>query len=570
MSTPEAVKGQGLRRFLPSSPALAAILAVVLAIAGLVAPASFLTDLIGAACVTGIFVLSWTVFCGPTRELSLGHSLFVGVAGYLGALLQVRLARDPWVALGAGILEGATLGGGVAVLTFRHRGLYFSMVTMALQLAFYRSLFLGSSWLGGEEGIIGVRSLAGSRMALYAISATALVIVFLVAGRFLRSWTGLLLGATGQDELLALSLGADVPRLRFLGLALSGAIAGLGGALYVLTQGQANAELASDFVSVRILLLAIAGGLWSLPGGLVSTFAFQSLQAFLFGRWRYDALIYTGLLLAVVLALPRGLIPLRPRWEGRRPSGRRQRPTRPADGSGLVLQNIQVRFGGVQALDGVSLELARGESIGLIGPNGSGKTTLLNVIAGHRQQGTKEVRWSGRSLSGLDASARARLGVRKTHQQVVFFPELTLEEHVAVAQAASGAVEDAPELAPLLEVCGGAAVARVPLEEQPPAVARMAEVAMALAAPPELLLVDEPFAALSGREVEAVCAALAALQRRGVTMIIVEHRLHELFRLVGEVVVMDQGRIIARRPPAEVLSDPAVIAAYGISGRKSA
>jgi ABC-type branched-subunit amino acid transport system ATPase component/ABC-type branched-subunit amino acid transport system permease subunit len=560
MSAPEAVKAQEFRRrFLAPAP----ILAVSLAIVGLVAPASFLTDLMGTACVTGIFVLSWIIFCGPTQELSFGHSLFVGVAGYLGALLQVRLGWAPWVALAAGSLAGGALGSGVALLTSRHRGLYFSMVTMALQLAFYRSLFLGSSWLGGEEGIIGVRSLAGSRMAVYAISATALVVLSLVSGRFLRSRTGLLLGAVGQDEPLALSLGADVPRLRLRGLALSGAMAGLGGALYVLTQGQANAELASDLISVRILLLAVAGGLWSLPGGLVSTFAFQGLQAFLFGRVRYDALIYTGLLLGVVLVLPRGLVPFRPRWERHGPPIP-HRASHPTDGSGLVLRDIQVSFGGVQALAGVSLMVPKGASIGLIGPNGAGKTTLLNVIAGHRRHGAGEIQWGGKRLAGLNAAARARLGVRKTHQQVVLFPDLTLEEHLAVAQAASGSAKEDPELAKIFAACGGPAVSRTPLRDLPPAVARMVEVGMALAAPPELLLVDEPFAALSGREVEAVCAALAALQRRGVTMVVVEHRLHELFRLVSEVVVMDQGRIIACRPPAEVLHDPVVLAAYGV------
>ena len=193
MSTPEPGGVRALRLLVAPVPVLAAVLAGI----GLLAPATFLTDLLGTACVTGIFVLSWIVFCGPTRELSFGHALFVGVAGYLGGILQVRLGWNPWAALGAGALGGAALGAGVALLTSRHRGLYFSMVTMALQLAFYRSLFLGSSWLGGEEGIFGVRALAESRMELYAISATALVALCLVAERFLHSGTGLLLGATG-------------------------------------------------------------------------------------------------------------------------------------------------------------------------------------------------------------------------------------------------------------------------------------------------------------------------------------------------------------------------------------
>jgi branched-chain amino acid transport system permease protein len=530
---------------------------------GLIAPASFLSDLAGAACITAILVLSWTVFCGPSRELSFGHAFFVGVAGYLAALLQVRLQWSPWAALALGGVAGAGLGLAVAGLTFRHRGLYFSMVTMALQIAFYRSLFLGSSLLGGEEGVIGVRSLAASRSALYWISAGVLLVAVLAADRFLRSRTGLLLGATGQNEALALSLGADVPGLRLRGLTLAGAMAGLGGALYVLTQGQANAELASDESSVRILLLGIAGGLWSLPGTLVSAFGFQAVQAGLFGRVRFDALLYTALLLAVVLVLPRGLVPVRPRWDGTKP-GRRREASRPPARTGLELRGVEVRFGGLQALSGIDLSLAPGAAIGLIGPNGAGKTTLLKVIAGHLTSSAGEVQWNGLDLRRLDASARARRGVRKTHQHVVSFPDLTLGEHLAVARAASGEAADGPELLNLLEACGGEAALRLPVGELPPAVARMGEVAMALAAPPELLLLDEPFAALSGAEVDAVCAAIQALQRRGVTMIIVEHRLHELFRLVEDVVVLDRGTVLARRPPSEVLLDPAVLAAYGV------
>jgi ABC-type branched-subunit amino acid transport system ATPase component len=388
-----------------------------------------------------------------------------------------------------------------------------------------------------------------------------------VAGRFLASRTGLLLGAAGQNEALVRSLGGDVPRLRLRGLALSGFLAGFGGALYTLTQGQANAELASGEASVRVLLLGVAGGLWSLPGAIVSTFGFQTVQAFLFGRFRFDALIYTGLLLTVVLVLPRGLLPWRPRWG--RGSSTGESPLPAADGPGLELRGVEVRFGGVRALAGVDLDLPRGACLGVIGPNGAGKTTLLNVIAGHRRCGG-EVRWGGRDLAGRDISARARLGVRKTHQHVVSFPDLTLEEHLAVARAASGRGADDPELERLLAACGGEAASRIPLGELPPATARMAEVAMALASPPELLLVDEPFAALSGREVDAVCEALAALRRRGVSLVIVEHRLHELFRLAEEVVVLDQGRVIARRPPAEVLSAPEVRAAYGVGETRTA
>jgi branched-chain amino acid transport system permease protein len=540
------------------------LLAVGLGIVGGLAPATFLTDLVGTACGTAILVLSWTVFCGPTREISFGHSFFFGGAGYAAGLAQARLGWNPWLALALGAVCGAGLGAGVAVLTARHRGLFFSMVTMALQLAFFRVLFLGSAVLGGEEGVVGVRSLAASRMGIYTVAAGALMVVCLAAWSFLRSRTGLLLGAFGQHEELALGLGAHVPRLRLQGLTLGGALAGIGGALYVLTQGQANAELASSEASLRILLAGMVGGMWSLPGAVAAAFGLQGLQALLFRWGRQDTLIYLAILLVLVLALPRGLVPIRPRWDRARIpfASRRSRPTE--DGPGFAARQVELRFGGIQALGGVTLEVARGTAVGLIGPNGAGKTTLLNVITGARKPDSGEVLWAGRSLGSLDVSARARLGVRKTHQHVVSFPDLSLREHLAVARAASGCGDDGPELEALIMACIGGSAEETPIGELPPAAARMTEIAMALAAPPELLLLDEPFAALSGGEVEAVCAGIRALQRRGVTMIIVEHRLHELFRLVDDVVALDQGRVIARKAPAEVLRDPAVRAAYGV------
>ncbi len=590
-----AGRGSGRRR-----AAGVLLLALALAAVGLAAPASFLADLVSAGCILAIMVLSWTVFCGPSREISFGHAFFVGGAGYLAGLLQVRCGLPPWAALLAGIGGGAVLGVLVAVLTFRHRGLYFSMVTMALQLAAYHALFLRSSLFGGEEGVLGIQPLAVTRAGLYGVAAGGLIAACVAVDAFLHSRWGLLLGATGQNEELAQSLGVDVPRLRLYGLALSGAVAGLGGALYVLTQGQANAELASEAISARIVLAGVVGGLWSLPGALVTAFGLQALQAWLFRAVSVDALIYTSLLLALALVLPRGIVPIRPHW-GLSRAGRRTRsasggdagpaaaislttasaPGPPASGEGLVVSGLVLRFGGVRALDGVSLEARRGDAIGLIGPNGAGKSSLLNAIAGHLSgdargatavSEAREVRWAGRPLVRLDAAARARLGVRKTFQQVMSFPELTLAEHLEVSRVshAARATAGEPALARLIAACGGDAAALTPLGRLPPASARLAEIAMAVAAPPELLLVDEPFAALGGEEVEAVCAGLAALHRRGVTLVIVEHRLHELFRLVDRVVVMDRGRIVAVKPPAEVLLDPMVQRAYGIVERGDA
>jgi branched-chain amino acid transport system permease protein len=560
----------------------AAALAALFALAWALAPHSFTTDLVAAACITAILVISWTVFCGPTREINFGNAFFTGGAAYLAALAQTRLGLGPVASLLLGVAGGALLGVAVATLTIRHRALFFSMVTMALQLALYRALFFMSSLFGGEEGIVGLRAVGTSRGAIYATAGSACVLVAWGASRFLRSSRGLLLGACGQNETLARSLGVPVGRLRLLGLALAGAAAGLGGALYALTQGQASAELASEEASIHVLLLGMIGGLWSLPGALLATFALQGVQAALFRAVTQDALLFTALLLGLVLAFPRGLVPLRPRWDRRIDDARgvvsgvavldrAAAPLRARPGAvekGLSLERVTVHFGGLVALDDIGFEIERGTTVGLVGPNGAGKTTLLAVIAGQRRPTRGTVRWAGRSLRGLGPAERARRGLRKTHQHVVMFPELSVLEHLAVARAAFPRDGAEHELGALIAAYLGPEQLRRQLQELPPAAARLTELAMALAAPPDLLLLDEPFAALSATEAEAAHAAIESLQRRGSTIVIVEHRLHELFRLVSEVLVMDHGRLLARKSPGDVMLDPRVLAAYGV-GREA-
>ena len=512
--------------------------------------------------LAALLVVGWTTFCGPAQEVSLGHALFFGGGGYIAALLQLRAGAGPVVALIAATGCTAVLGGLLALLTARHRGLYFSMVTMAVQIAIFRVLYLRGDIFGGEEGLTGIRVAINDRTGLYVAAGILLLVAALAANRFLRSRTGLLLGAVGQHETLARSLGANLTMLRAAGLMMAAATAGGGGAAWALTQGYVNPELAGEELSARAALLGCIGGLWSIPGAIVASLGWDGFRFLLSRLTDSSGPISAALLLGLVARPARQSAPSRPRWDDLLIP-----PAIPRVGSddgvrdaGLVLRDVSVRFGGLHPLKGISFSLPRGRAMGLIGPNGAGKTTLLNAVAG-LVPADGEMQWEGQSLTRLDTSARARRGVRKTFQHPARFPDFSAWEHLQVAIAASSRPPlDGVALRTLLAMCEP--VRTRPAVEMDPATLRLLEMAMALVAPPGMLLLDEPYAGLSAAQADAVSAAIGELKTAGVTLLIVEHRLEDMLRAVDDLVVISEGYVLRAGPAAEVLSDPQVRHVY--------
>jgi branched-chain amino acid transport system permease protein len=511
--------------------------------------------------LAALLVVGWTTFCGPAQEVSLGHALFFGGAGYVAALFQLRAGLHPIAALLAASGCAAVLGGLLALLTARHRGLYFSMVTMAVQIAVYRVLYLRGDIFGGEEGLTGIAVAIVDRSELYIAAGMLLLTGALAANGFLRSRAGLLLGAVGQHETLARSLGANLTLLRCAGLSMAAATAGVGGAAWALTQGYVSPDLAGEELSARAALLGCIGGLWSIPGTVVASLGWDSFR-FLLSRFTdWSGPISAGVLLGLVARPARRSGPTRPNWDHLPISS-----TPSADGSvagdesGLILRDVRVRFGGLNALEGVTFILPKGRAIGILGQNGAGKTTLLNAIAG-LVPATGEMHWAGVSLTRLDTAARARAGVRKTFQYPARFPDFSAWEHLQVAIAASSARPlNGIALQRLLIMCEP--VRSRPAIEMDPATLRFLELAMALVAPPGLLLLDEPYAGLSASQAEVVSAAIGELKSAGVTLLIVEHRLADMLRSIDDMVVIGRGRVLRTGPAAEVLADREVAQLY--------
>jgi branched-chain amino acid transport system ATP-binding protein len=244
----------------------------------------------------------------------------------------------------------------------------------------------------------------------------------------------------------------------------------------------------------------------------------------------------------------------------------------------LEARSISKHFGGIQALHEVSLSVAPGEVLGLVGPNGAGKTTLFNCLCGQLRPDGGTVLFDGQPIDDLPTFRRARLGIGRTFQRVEVFPELSVRNHLMVAEQVrqgGGALwkdllnmsQPTPEanakVDAVLTLVGLDAVADTPVAALSLGHCRLVELGRALAAEPLLLLADEPSSGLDVNETAALAATLRHIQaERGTSVLLVEHDLDMVARVVDRVVVLDFGTQIAAGTLDEVLADPIVRKAY--------
>ena len=228
----------------------------------------------------------------------------------------------------------------------------------------------------------------------------------------------------------------------------------------------------------------------------------------------------------------------------------------------LSLRNVTRRFGGIVALDGVSLDVPEGQIVGLIGPNGAGKTTAFNVITRLYAPTEGDVLFAGESLLKTPVHGIVRRGIARTFQNVELFRTMTVLENVLVgAHTRRGDREAAARDA--LDYVGLSGLASRPVAGLPFGTLKRVELARALVADPKLLLLDEPAGGLNHEEVEDLGLFIQKVREdRDLTVLLVEHHMNLVMGISDHVYVLNFGRIIANGPPAQVQADPAVIEAY--------
>jgi branched-chain amino acid transport system permease protein len=335
--------------------------------------------------------------------------------------------------------------------------------------------------------------------------------------------------------------------------------------------------------------MTVIGGRTRIAGAIVGAILIVYLRESLRILESYTLMAYGAVTLMVLVAAPYGLIGALERLRARLitepvdPPPPILRLTGLRDGRRhgsllLEVEGVSKRFGGVRALEGVSLRLHRGEIVGLIGPNGSGKTTLVNIVSGLYQADAGRLAFRGRDITNQAAHLIARLGIARTFQHIVLADDLTALDNIAVARATrarSGLGRSIFTIGPdpCLEAARGHAMAAAemlgigasvmtPSGNLPYGTRRRVEVARAVATEPELLLLDEPAAGLNEEEQRDLAARIRRIADAGVTVLVIEHNLVFLRSLAERLVCLDHGQVIASGTPEEVQRNAAVIEAY--------
>ena len=247
-------------------------------------------------------------------------------------------------------------------------------------------------------------------------------------------------------------------------------------------------------------------------------------------------------------------------------------------GSLLVAHGITKQFGGIVALEDVSIDVAPGEAVGLIGPNGAGKTTLFNCLSGMEDPDDGTIVFDGRRIDRLPVWKRSRLGMGRTFQRLELFEGMTVADHLLVAeQAATGTVRiwrdflhrggptpaELDHVRRVLDVLGLDALSDRLVDSLDLGSARLVELGRALMGEPKLLLLDEPSSGLDAADTARLARVLTQVRRdSGVAVVLVEHDMVLVEAVVDRLFVLDQGRLLASGPVGEVLANPAVRLAY--------
>ncbi|SHH59917.1 ABC transporter permease subunit [Streptomyces sp. 3214.6] len=562
-------------------------------------------DAITNTLVLSLITLSLVVVTGYAGQVSLAAYALAGTGAFIAGHASADWGWPFELALLAGVLGTVPIGMLFALPAVRTRGVNLAIITLGLGTTLEAMIFqnTGLSTTPGSDGIaVGHQTLFGISISgvdhpqRYAALVLALfVAAALVVANVRRSRTGRRLVAVRANERAAAALGIDVRAAKLYAFGLSAAIAALAG---VLTGFRSTSVVFSDFASfdsITALGLAVIGGVGFLVGPLFgATFAAGTVGA------RFGDLVLPGLSewmpliggIVLVLTLVGNQDGIG-KEVGRQAETVRHRLFRQHDtvtaaaptaeeavvprAAPLPLQvrDLTVRYGGVVAVDGLSLDVEPGRVVGLIGPNGAGKTSAIDAVTGFTRAASGGVRLGDREVTRMPVHRRAAAGLSRSFQSLELFEDMTVRDNLYAACDRPGRWAWLTDLVrPGSRPLPSHVLVAVrdfglqdgldrPVGDLSYGERRLLAIARAVAASPSVLLLDEPAAGLSDDETRE----LAHLVRRladgwGMGVLLVEHDVDMVMSVCDQVVVLDFGRRICAGTPVEVRRDPAVRAAY--------
>ncbi|HXD44944.1 MAG TPA: branched-chain amino acid ABC transporter ATP-binding protein/permease [Pseudolabrys sp.] len=540
---------------------------------------------------------------GYTGLVSFGHSAWFGIGAYAAALLQKNVfPGEIWLPIAASMLIVAVLSTAVGALILRRRGVYFSLLTLALSALTYTIAFRWSEVTGGEDGLGGLkRGMLGpvfldDPVAFYILIAVTGLAALYILLRLTRSPFGHVLVAIRENQLRATFQGYPVERYKLGVFVISAVVTGLAGALLAFQTYLASAEGVSVAFSGELLAMVVIGGMHHLMGPALGALFFVLFRE-LFSIWSGNWLLWFGLLfVAFVLYSPGGLIgiwtKLKRRWrppprEDAAMSNRRihdglalpafLRPGHHERGAVLEVDGLSKHFGGIRAVSNASLRIASGQIHALIGPNGAGKTTLFNLVSGLYPADEGNVSLNGLPLAALQPDNICQHGLARSFQITNLFRTLPVYENLRLSLQArhpgrfniwrdiDGYSEVHAETAELMRFLGLEGIETVEGGELSYGGQRLVDLGIALGSKPQVLLLDEPLAGLAAAERDRVSNLIKNIAA-SIPVLIVEHDIDRVLGFSHRVTVMNQGEVLMAGTPEDIRNDARVQRIYTGTG----
>ena len=562
----------------------------------------------------------WSSFWEPLQWLGL-----VARLPGAGGPDHVHFTVSFWLMLPVSALVAAFFGILFGAPTLRLKGDYLAIVTLGFGEIVPIVARNTPSLTNGAAGLNGVAppNLLGytfgvESLPYYYLGLTLLVFLIFVSVRLRDSRIGRAWMAIREDEIAAEAMGINRSRLKLLAFAVGAAFAGMTGTFYVAKLQTATPEMFSFPVSVMVLVMVVLGGMGSVAGVVLGALILQLLQSWFLqdlSQWIHALGRVTGIaflekielvqsielifgIVLVVMMLYRreGLVPAQRAvtvlshaeqtavparggisGEFALAARRSFDPARPL----LEVKGLRKAYGGIKALQDLDMVVMPGSIVAVIGPNGSGKTTLFNLITGMVRPDAGTVRLAGEDITALAPHLIVERGIARTFQNLRLFANMTVTDNVLVGTHARtatgllGAVIRSPRVrreeeearkraAGVLAIFGNRLLPRVAHLARTLSYAnrRRLEIARALVSQPALLLLDEPTAGMNPTETLEITDQIRSLRERGITILLIEHKLNVVNEIADTVIVLDHGEKIAEGRPEEVHRNEEVLRAY--------
>jgi len=528
--------------------------------------------------------------------LSLMHTGMQMVGGYAIAILAVKQGWNGWLALVAAAVIGAIFAILVILISLRATYLYFGMITLAVNLIAMEAVRHGGEFTGGYNGLFGVfapgiPSGMMSAEGFYRVMITILILAYVVQRNLIFSGFGRNTMALRESAETATALGISPNMHRVKVFGVSGALAGLAGGLLSIQIGYAVADIGDLNNGLIFFVGLFLGGVGTLAGPVLGVALVAVIDFMIRGTGQYRTLVLGSILLLTMIVLPRGIVGT---YRASRYGSPRSREVMPGEADNFHLDiavknvtkgevlleahDVVKHFGGVHAVDGISVQFKAGEVHGIIGPNGSGKSTLISALTRYHELTSGSV-----TLLGAEADKKpfkvARDGVTRVFQIPHLFERVSVLDNVLTGmyrrdkysifdailrtprylKANSRSVAEAKALLSLAGMLGMEELAAGSISHGQK---RLLEVIRAVATEPKILILDEPATGLTQDEMQSLTSLIRTLAAGGMCVVLIEHNVAFLMDLADIVTVIQNGKVIAEGTPKEVQKNERVLEAY--------